>query len=47
MHEVFVYFPRSQFQIRDSAAIVEFLVWLEEQIAAGEEISEASCAGAC
>ncbi|CAG9534607.1 unnamed protein product [Cercopithifilaria johnstoni] len=28
--------------IRDSAAIIEYLVWLEEQIAAGKEITEAA-----
>lgn len=28
------------FQIRDSAAIIEYLVWLEEQIAGGKEITE-------
>ncbi|EJW74058.1 metallopeptidase family M24 containing protein [Wuchereria bancrofti] len=29
-----------QSSIRDSAAIIEYLVWLEEQIAAGKEITE-------
>lgn len=28
------------FQIRDSAAIVEFLVWLEEEIASGKTLTE-------